>query len=352
MRRLRIFILLLLYPVLCFSMDNLFYILHTSADTTDTAKHIPYASLDKHYHAIDILVAQSYQIDETGKISGKVDPDVLHFAKSHEMKLMVLVTNRMFDREKAHRFLNNKAAQQKSINALVNECKQHHFYGAQIDFENISIHDRGQLTQYFQQIADQLHQHGFIVSFSVVPLVAADAPPTEYLTRVKNNWAGAYDLKALSRFSDFISIMAYDQHSEGTPPGPAASYKWMEEAVKHALLYMPADKISLGIPNYSQYWYMASNANKAKRLVVRRDQVSYQTAHSIVDKAHAKLRWDDAERIKYAFYERNWLNEYVYMEDAQSFKNKLEIVKKYQLRGISVFTLGLEDPKIWRVLEA
>jgi len=39
-----------------------------------------------------------------------------------------------------------------------------------------------------------------------------------------------------------------------------------------------------------------------------------------------------------------------YIEDSQSLKPKLNILKKYKLRGISVWVLGSEDPAFWNVL--
>jgi spore germination protein YaaH len=37
-------------------------------------------------------------------------------------------------------------------------------------------------------------------------------------------------------------------------------------------------------------------------------------------------------------------------EDTRAFMAKLELVKKYKLRGYSVWLLGDEDPALWRAL--
>ena len=37
----------------------------------------------------------------------------------------------------------------------------------------------------------------------------------------------------------------------------------------------------------------------------------------------------------------------MWIEDARAFAAKLELVKKYQLRGYSVWVLGTEDPAVW-----
>jgi spore germination protein YaaH len=46
------------------------------------------------------------------------------------------------------------------------------------------------------------------------------------------------------------------------------------------------------------------------------------------------------------------LNEWLFLEDARSFKAKLELAKEKKVRGFSVWVLGPEDPAIWDVLRA
>ncbi len=78
--------------------------------------------------------------------------------------------------------------------------------------------------------------------------------------------------------------------------------------------------------------------------------LSYAQVNYLLHKYNIQLQWDAKNYNHYAIFEHNWLNEYLFLEDAASFQAKLELVKKYHLRGISVFTLGDEDPKIWNEL--
>jgi len=60
--------------------------------------------------------------------------------------------------------------------------------------------------------------------------------------------------------------------------------------------------------------------------------------------------WDADDGVNYAFYQRDWLNQFLFIENSQSFKLKLALAKKYHLRGISVFRFGSEDQNIWNFL--
>ena len=61
----------------------------------------------------------------------------------------------------------------------------------------------------------------------------------------------------------------------------------------------------------------------------------------------ATLVWDDREKASYAFWSNAGVFEHVWIEDARAFAAKLELVRKYKLRGYSVWVLGTEDPRVW-----
>jgi spore germination protein YaaH len=43
------------------------------------------------------------------------------------------------------------------------------------------------------------------------------------------------------------------------------------------------------------------------------------------------------------------VNKYLFIENAKSFSAKYALAIQYQLYGISVFRIGIEDPGIWNV---
>ena len=262
---------------------------------------------------------------------------------------MPLVTNVSFSKAKAHQFLSDLEAQKKALDALLNLLDQYHFIGAQFDFEMIALDDRDKLSQFYKLAADTLHQKKYLVSFAVSPTVTDDVTLSSFTKKVYENWEGAYDFKAIGAAGDFISIMAYNQHGVATTPGPTASYTWTEAAVKYALKFVPAKKISLGLPDYSTHWYTGANKETGK-ITVMSSAMSYSDAERLLKSFHAHTLWDKQEKINYAMFERFWLNEYMFFEDAKSFAAKYSLVKKYHLRGVSVFDLGTEDERVWSTL--
>ncbi len=331
-----------------FGTENTFYVLHTNPQQI-AALNQTLSLVKQHAHAIRILISQAYQIDETGKVSGYLNPELAELAQAHSIKLMAMATNVGFDQAKVHQFLSSDTAQENALAFLLAECQKYHLYGVQFDFEMISIQDKAALTHFFQLAAERLHQAGFAVSYAVIPAFTDDLQSSLFLKKTYQNWSGAYDLKALGQCSDFVTIMAYNQHPEGTTPGPTASAAWVEAAIRQTLKYMPARKISLGIPAYSLYWYTGP-APFSTRVSTQRLEIAYLDAKNIIEKNHSKIAWNKIDKVHYAVYEHHWLNEYVYLEDVNSFKVKLSLAKKYHLRGVSIFRIGTEDKRIWRVI--
>jgi spore germination protein YaaH len=143
--------------------------------------------------------------------------------------------------------------------------------------------------------------------------------------------------------------MSYNQHGSGTTPGTTAGYAWMEQVIKYALQYIPANKISLGIPSYSTYWRTRDNSEG--RIVVKMNAIGFERAMTLIKDHDAELIWDKKAKISYAIFLHDWLNEYVFLEDKTAFEAKYKLMKKYDLRGISVFDLGDEDPRTWEILK-
>jgi spore germination protein len=329
------------------SIERLFYI-------TPNRPHHSFSNelltnMKKHAKSIDIIAPQIYQLDENGIIVGTIDPKLIAFAKENSIKIMPLIINLSFDQDKFHHFLCHPDAQKRAISSLLSLCKQYHFYGIQFDFENINVNDKAEFTHFFKLAADRLHQHNFKISIAVVPHIPE--PDTDYNRWCFENWSGAYDYQALSQSSDFVSMMSYDRHTSLTTPGPLAPVDWVEKTIQNLLKVVPTKKLSLGIPAYSGYWstgkFNISNIPEQYKYRSKESKISYSKVLGLLNQFHPSLVWQDQWRSYYAIYSHDNMIEYLFVEDAKSFKEKLKLAKHYRLHGISVWKFGLEDPNIW-----
>lgn len=334
------------------SIENLVYTVRGFPNDI-TQGTIAIDDLKKHAASIDILASQAYSIDDKGIVFGTMNPQMVQIAQKHSIHLMPLVTNSKFDPAIVHTFLTNKVAQHRAIASLLTLCKEQNLYGMQIDFEGMSFQDKDAFTQFYQTLAEQFHANGLKIAIAVVPVLTEQSHASDYLRGRHEKWTGVYDYKALGDSSDFVTLMAYDHHGGITPPGPMAGIIWDKAIVQYALRYIPAQKISLGTPWRASLWYTGRNTDSTSthRLGSVAMDLTYQDAMRLLADNHVKLAWNNEDKVHFAIYRHNFLYEYMYLEDVDSFREKLALVKKYHLRGVSNWCLGGEDSRIWDVLK-
>ncbi len=346
MTRIAIFFVTVFFSAALSAAENVFYVLHYKNNPAESQKIVD--TVSAHHDAIQVLISQAFLIKKDGTVSGYYDQSLFNYAKKNNIKFLAMVTNAVFDNELSHKFFTNKKAQEKALKSLIDICKQNHFDGVQLDIEMVWEKDKEALTHFYQEAFDLLHKNGFIVSIAIPPVISDGPFNTAYQKRLYKNAGGAYDLKKIGNAADFVTLMAYDQHFGRVTPGAVAGYSWMEASIKHTLKLIPENKISLGIPTYSRFWYTGKDSTGQIR--IQNDTLSYATAMKIINKNNAPLFWDKYAKVPYSFYEHNGLNEFMFIEDAASIQAKLNLVSKYHLRGASFFRIGTEDPAIWKII--
>jgi len=301
-----------------------------------------------HANQISIVAPQVFAMDKTGAIRGHVDPRVVTAAREHGVKLVPLVMNPGFDQPTIHHVLNEPAARQRAVANLVSLCRDNHFDGIQFDIENVNVSDKAALTAFMKESASALHNVNCTVSAAVVPRTSDTPGEGSYRKWMFENWRGAYDYPALAQALDFLSYMTYAQHTGGSTPGPVAGFTWMEDALKFVLSTgVPPEKISLGIPSYSDWWYPVYEKAGPR---ARGTDISYAKVTELVTKYSLHPTWEDRDKASYAMWPNDGVYEHLWIEDARAFEAKLELVRKYKLRGYSVWVLGTEDPAVWRTV--
>lgn len=301
-----------------------------------------------HADRISVVAPQSFSMDSLGVISGRVDPRVIAKAREAKVKVIPLIVNPGFDQGIFHRMLVTPDARKRAVRNITALCRDNRFDGIQFDFENINVADREAFTAFSAEVADSLHRIGCSLSAAVVPRSSEFPGPTSYHAWIYANWRGAYDYKALAASMDFLSLMTYSQHTRRTPPGPVAGYPWMEATVRYLLsLGIPGSRISLGLPAYSQSWHAVHDAQGGAR--VTGTGLAYAAATGLLAKNDAQPVWDERQKEAYAFWENDGLYEWLFLQDARAFDARLELVRRYKLRGYSVWVLGQEDPKVWEL---
>src|SRR5712692_1259163 len=181
------FLLLILSAVSSAQTKAIFYM---------TARPDSVESFLAHAAQIDILIPEIYSTDAEGVVWGEPDPRVLEAAAKHRVPVMPIIVNPGFKQEPIHALLASAAAQARLSRTLLDECRQHHYYGIQFDFENVPFSDRDALTALVRDTTALLGRDDYKLSIATVHKSSEYPGESDYAHWIYANWRGAFDLAA------------------------------------------------------------------------------------------------------------------------------------------------------------
>lgn len=293
-----------------------------------------YSDFKKNYKDIDIVAPQVYIVQDNLKVKNPKDKKVIKEAKRKKVQTMPLLVQKNFDKVLMSNILLDQKAQDDIIAYMIKEAKTNGFIGWQFDFENINHLDRDMYTAFVKKTYEKLKAEN--LKFSVAVVVR----DRDYDPESKNqDWSSAYDYKELAKYTDFLSLMTYDEPNSS---GPVASLPYVERTLKYLLTQAPAEKLSLGVPMYCWHWVDGKRHGS--------------TTHTLAQKNYRKgsnkeTGFDEVLGAQYYKYKKSGSENVIWCDTGKGVEKKQEIVDKYGLRGFSFWALGQADSNFWSALK-
>ena len=287
-----------------------------------------FSSLQRNISNINLIIPEWLFIDpNTDQLYNTIDPKALKIMQTAGVKVMPLLTNNyktLFRGEAVKRIITNPVKKQKLINDIIAVLKQYNFIGVNIDFEELLMDSDKPLVEFQKSLYQQLHANDLLVSQDVIP------------------FNDEYNYGALSKYNDYLILMAYDQHHSETKPGPNSSQKWIEAAVADVAQKVPVNKVILALPAFGHDWKTKNNK------IVSVADVTYQQAIANAKSSEASIDYDnDSYNLDYEYYDsENFLHQ-VYFVDAATNFNSIRYATEYNLAGTALWRLGGEDVRLW-----
>lgn len=297
-----------------------------------------YQSLSSYGSYLNQVSMMTFHATATGDISGTAATDGIQLAASKNVGAYAALTNETangFDKDLAHTVLADPALRQKTVSNALNLVKANGFAGLNVDFENMLPTDRPLYTSFVNELSTAMKSNGkkLIVSMAAK---TSDSPTS--------NWFGAFDYAAIGQAADQVQIMTYDENGPWGAPGSVAGYPWVESVVKYAVSQIPSTKILIGLPAYGYDWNTTAGTGKA---------VTWKGIPSLISTTGAVPKWDAVKRSPYFTYTAaDGTAHTVWYENSQSITAKTKLAGRYNLGGVSVWRMGLEDESFWKAVQS
>ena len=240
-----------------------------------------------------------------------------------------------------------------TIKALV---VKYNYDGIDLDFETFYTEDgrsswpvlKPNWITFIKELSTALHDQGKLLSVTT---------PPDFALETKRAGNSVYSWAEIGPLIDRLRIMAYDYST--TAPGPIGPLAWSEDAVKYAVTQMPASKVFLGIPGYGRDWitkvegvcpkdFASSVVVGAKAAVIMREALTLAASNNAISTynegyaestfTYKKTYVDPTNSASFCSASRT-----VWYPDERSYTARTNLVGKYRLGGIAVWTFGMEN---------
>ncbi|MCL6523469.1 MAG: glycosyltransferase [Thermoflavifilum sp.] len=280
-------------------------------------------SLKNNAGKLNMIFPEWIFLTPSDTLQTRIDPAALKIMRDSSLHILPILSNHFnddFDGKSVHRLLHQAGLRKRIIHQLKQLLIQNHFAGVNIDFENLIENNNDALVAFQRQLYDSLHPAGLLVTI--------DVPP----------FNEDYDYGRLAEVSDYLVVMAYDEHNDQSMPGPISDQHWIEGALDAIGNQVPSEKIILGLASYGYDWPEQSQAAN----------LTYQEALSLAKEHHAQIQFDnDSYNLHYSYFDDDSVKHDVYFTDAATNFNTMRFAAEDDLAGVCFWRLGSEDNRLW-----
>lgn len=282
----------------------------------------------------------AYTIREDGELNSIDDTEMLKSAAAENIVPVIAITNFSATdagSSLAHSVLASTDIQEVLLTNILKVMKEKGFQGLNIDFENVFPADRENYNQFLQRAVDRLHPEGYSVSTALAPKISGEQKGLLY---------EAHDYAAHGRIVDFVVLMTYEWGYRLGSPQAISPLNEIKKVLDYAVTVIPRNKILFGFQIYARDWLLPHVQGQEAETFSQQEAIRRAIQYGVV------IQYDPvAQSPFYRYTDAEGRNHEVWFEDARSAQAKFDVVKDYNLRGISYWVLGYPFPQNWLLLK-
>jgi cellulose synthase/poly-beta-1,6-N-acetylglucosamine synthase-like glycosyltransferase/peptidoglycan/xylan/chitin deacetylase (PgdA/CDA1 family)/spore germination protein YaaH len=290
-----------------------------------------YASLERNLDQLDWVIAQwAHLVDSkngSSPLGIELDAKALNLIRERRPQTSIIpmvqnLSDEKWEKEVLARAVADEDSRQRLVAALSQFVEQNKFAGIAVDFEEPTKETQPNLLRFMQELHAAFQPRGWLV-VQAVPFDDAEWNYREY-----------------SAATDYLMLMAYDEHWAGKISGSVASQDWYQGTLANRMRELTPAKTIIALGNYGYDWTEGADAK----------EVSFQEAVIDARDSSAQIEFDPATRNPhYEYDEDDNTHHIVWFLDGVTAFNQMRAASGYNPAGFALWRLGSEDPSIWSV---
>lgn len=268
--------------------------------------------------------------DNNGNISSLADASYVNRMHERGIEVWAMVDNFTNKEVSTVEVISYTSKRSNFINNLMNQVQTYGLDGINLDFEQIPQEVADDYIQLIRELSIACRNHGIV--FSIDNYV-----PTGYTEH--------YNRQEQGIVADYVIIMGYDEHWLGSDePGSVASIDFVENGIADTVSVVPKEKVINALPFYTILWGIGEEVTSSA--------MGMKRAEELLTEKGISSEWDDTTCQNYVTYTEDGVEYQMWLEDERSIETKLNIMKNYDIGGVSGWRLGFEKEAIWDKIAA
>ncbi|MEK9160420.1 MAG: glycosyl hydrolase family 18 protein [Patescibacteria group bacterium] len=308
------------------------------------------------------------------------------FIKDAEKEDVRIIPTIMWsDTNNIHRILSDRDLREDHIDKIVSMVKKGKYSGVDIDYEAKLAATRPYFSTFLEELDEELGNKMLVCT------IEARTPPESLYRTIPANLEYANDYNEINTYCDRVRIMAYDQQRadlklndarSGSPYMPIADPAWVEKVIQLTRKDIDEEKLVLAVPTYGFEYTLMVSPNWYQNYA-RQWSVTDEYAKDLADDLNIEPMRNAAGERSFSYSATTTPNviprstrapsgtpegneaaaralayanatgtttqvNLVWWTDADAIADKVDLAKKYGLRGIAIFRIdGTEDQDLW-----
>jgi len=283
----------------------------------------------------------SFSISKEGLLISPNLYNLQEIAKQNNTELILVITNideNGFNAEIGRMLLTDETVQNRILSQAIQIAKEQGFSVVQFDLEFLPPETKEDYNKFLLKARNRLHENDLLLSTALAPKVRANQV---------GQWYEAHDYKAHGELADFVVLMTYEWGYTYGLPLPISPYAPVKDVLEYALTVIPPEKILLGQNLYGYNWREPYKKNGEPAT-----SLSSGEAVILASENNRSILYDEIARAPYFYYvDKDGKQHTVWFEDARSIQAKFNLIRQYNLLGISYWRLGYDFPQNFLMLD-